>query len=177
MLTSNEKKLLYILGVVLAVCATGLFFFLRITMQGTGLNALNKEITEIEDTLRRLPPVKDEELLSDIENIEQQIKDEKSRFYSPGETDIATFGLRVKNLLTRNRLKIPSQKTITLRDINFIEFSCEGRANNLTQFLKDVSTADKHWRIDSLLIQSKTINGNINAKLRITYETIDTDNN
>ncbi|MBN2534028.1 MAG: hypothetical protein JXB88_14155 [Spirochaetales bacterium] len=178
-MTSNERKLLYILVVILVICATALFFYLRITMQETGLNDLNKSIKEIENSVKTLQISgdKNEDLFAEIENIEQQIEIEKSKFYISGETDIASFGLKVKDLIIKNRLRITNQRTITQKDVNFIEFSFEGKANDLAQFLKGISDAEKHWRVDSLSIQSKKIDGNINAKMRITYETINTDNN
>jgi Tfp pilus assembly protein PilO len=179
MLTDNEKKLLYLLAVLLVVCSTALFFYLRITWEETGLNDLNRSIREIENSVRNLQITEDEneDLMSEIENIEEQIENEQSRFYLPGETDIANFGLQVKDLIVSNRLRITNQRTITQQDKNYIEFSCEGKANNLALFLKGVSDAEKYWRIDSLSIQSRTIDGNITAKMRITYETITTDNN
>ena len=179
MLTSNEKKLVYILAIVLVICATGLFFYLRITMKNTGLNDLNRQILEIENLVQKIGNVeeKDEDLLLEIENIEQQIEIERSKFYLPDVTDIANFGLKVKDLILKNRLKITAQRTISQKDVDFIEFTCSGKANNLTNFIKGVSTAEKHWRIDTLTIQSNNIDGNIDAKIRITYETIATDNN
>ncbi|MBN2443106.1 MAG: hypothetical protein JXJ04_17230 [Spirochaetales bacterium] len=179
MLTSNEKKLLYVLAIILIACAVALFFYLRITMPETGLNALNKNILDIENNVKNLSLTedKDENLFTTIEKIEQEIEKERSKFYKPEEIDIATLGLKVKDLLSKNQLRITNQRTITQKDVNFIEFYCVGKANHLFNFLAGVSKAEKYWRIDSFSIQSKKIDGNIDARMRITYETITTDNN
>lgn len=179
MLTSNEKKLVYILVIILILCATGLFFYLRITLPETGLNALNRKILEIENNVKNLSRTEDEDedLFATIENIEQEIETERRKFYHPDEIDIASFGLKVKELIAKNRLKITNQRTINQKEVNFIEFYCVGKANQLFNFLAGVSKAEKHWRIDSFTIQSKKIDGNIDARMRITYETINTNNN
>ena len=108
MLTSNEKKLVYILGVVLVVSAAALFFYLRITMKDTGLNDLNRQIRDIENNVRKLQLTEenDDDLITKIDNIEEQIELERSKFFKPGEIDFAVFGLLVKNLIVKNKLKL-----------------------------------------------------------------------
>jgi hypothetical protein len=173
-MTSNEKKMLYILCILLVI-----FVCLRTTWKEAGLNDLNKDISEIENAVKNLQVAKnvDADLKEKIKLIDTAIENEQKKFYKAGEIDIASFGLKVKDLITQNNLKIENQRTISQKDVEFIEFRCIGKSNQLANFLREISASEKYFRVDSLTIQSKNIDGNIDAKMRITYETITADNN
>jgi len=177
MLSNNEKRLLYILAVILVVCATGLFFFFRLSVGEKSYFSLNKQVKDIEDLLLafRLDTKKQEDLSDKIKKIQDDITTEENKFYLQENVNISKFGLDVKEIIESNRLKIESQRTISGRNDTFLEFKFYGKVYNLIQLLKKISQAEKYWRIDEISMKSLKIDGNVDVTMRITYETINLD--
>lgn len=178
MLSSNEKRLLYIFAVILVVCATGLFLFFRFSIGDKSYSSLNRQVKDIEDLLLafKIDTEKHEDLSDEIKEMQQDITTEENKFYLKEDVNISKFGLDVKRMIESNQLKIETQKTISGRDETFLEFKFYGKVYNLTQLLKDISLAEKYWRIDEISIKSLKIDGNTDVTMRITYETINLDN-
>ncbi|MBN1697774.1 MAG: hypothetical protein JW881_09685 [Spirochaetales bacterium] len=176
MLSSNEKRMLYILGIIALVCGTALFFFLRTSLSGSGLFDINRKIEREERDLRRYSSQKIDDNVDwdkKIKEISEKIENVKSRFFKPDETDIATFGLSVQDYITGNRLVIDSQRTISgSENKKYLEFKVKGSAYYLMRFLEDVSEANKYWTIAEIIIKSGRSGGNIEATMKITYETV-----
>jgi Tfp pilus assembly protein PilO len=176
MLSSNERRLLYILSIIVVVCGTGLFFFLRTTLSGSGLLSINNRIQQEEKDLQRYSSEKDDENVNWEEKtaeIDETIEGVKNKFFQPDETDLASFGLSVQEYISKNRLAIESQRTISgSENRKFLEFKVTGNAYYLSRFLEDVSEADKYWTIAEIIIKSNRADGNIEATMKITYETV-----
>ncbi len=172
MLNPNEKRLLYILGIVVTLCIAGVFVFF--TINGSdGLNSINKKIETTENQIRTI--IKDKidpnELPQKIDEIEKILVKEKTKVYKAGEINIPTFGIQVRKLLTKNRLVETSMKTLTTAASASLQFQFYGGSYDFSTFLKDVSTNDKYWKIEDLFIKYGKQYATVDVTMRITYET------
>lgn len=178
MLTNREKKMLYILAVVVVVTGCGLFFFLR-------WDALKNIEDQIEQTTlniqRILTDTPDEEALkAAIEELDGKIIQEKNKFYKPGSIDLSTFSNNVMGLIRENNLKVIKVQNESKPNSQYVYFQLEGNAYGLARVLKQISEADKYWSVLEINVDNKRHDGIRDGKdvaitMRIIYE-VDSNN-
>jgi hypothetical protein len=172
MLAPNEKRLLYILVIVLAFCLVGGFIFLRLSGPG-GLSEVNSKITTTEGLVRNIlkEKIDPKELPKKIADLDKILNTEKNKVYKPNEIDISEFGIQVRKLLVKNRLSEQSLRTIINNNEKSLQFQFRGAAYDFASFLKDVSANDKYWKIEDLMIKAPKQYASVDVTMRITYET------
>lgn len=170
MLQQNEKKLLYVLAVIVILCGAGLFFFLRYT---GGLEPANVQIRSLEKEIQNISneTVDPKDIKKQLDEIATILDKERNKVYKPGEIDISSFGIRIKALLARYGLREQSLRTLRGTDGTSLQFQFSGNAYDFSSFLKEIATNDKYWKIEDLLIKSAKRYATVDVTMRITYET------
>jgi hypothetical protein len=172
MLNPNEKRLVLLLGIVLAVCLVGAFVFFMLSGPN-GLDSVNKEIKNTETQIRTMlvDRIDPKDLPQRIEEINTILEREKNKIYKANEIDISRFGIQVRKLMTENRLTEQSMKTMKNTTGTSLQFQFTGTAYDFSTFLKDVSINDKYWKIEDLYIKAGKGRATVDVTMRITYET------
>lgn len=176
MLTNREKRLLYLLAVVIVIVATGLFFYFRYT----DLLLVERQITSITKQIQKiLTNTPDEEsLAASIADMTEAINIERNRFYKSDEIDLSTFSVVARKLIEENNLIVNRVTRESKPKVRYIEFQLEGSAYNLARFLSAVSSYKKYWSVRELNVDNKSKDGkHMNITIRMIYEVYSTDNN
>jgi hypothetical protein len=169
----NEQRLVKIMIALLIACAAGVFIFVRLGGPG-GLSEVNGKIQAMETQLRGIQrqQVDPAELPKILEQLDKLLAREKTKIYKPNEIDISVFGIQVRKLMARNRLTEQNMRTIRNANETSLQFQFKGLAYDFANFLKDVSTNDKYWKIADLAIKAaKYPAASVDVTMRITYET------
>jgi hypothetical protein len=174
----NEKRLLYLLSVIVIICGCGLFFFIRTYDGNIGRDAVEKNIKKTENDIRNLylEKIDPKELPKKIEELDKILAKEKTKTYTAGEIDISGFGIKVKNMMKEYNLIEQSFKTVNTNNIISLQFQLFGHAYDFMNFLKAVSMNDKYWKIEELFIKSPKSDSTVDVTMRISYETVNTSN-
>ena len=174
----NEKRLLYFFVIIVILCGCGLFFLLRTYDSTFGLDTLDKKIKKIETDIANLykEKIDPKELPKKIDEIEKILIKEKTKTYIPGEIDISEFGIKVKKMMKTYGLVEENFKSINENNRISLQFQLSGFAYDFMNFLKGVSTNDKYWKIEELSIKSPKSDSTVNVTMRISYETVNTNN-
>jgi hypothetical protein len=153
------------------VCSvSGVYFYItleRIKLLGQNIQLVEKQIQEI---IERVPS--EGELLARKNSVLEELNREKGRYYTREEIDPYQYSVIIKKLLTSDGMNIKRYQTVEVKDITYLEYSVDGDALGFVEFLKNVSSSDKHWNIPYLSIDVRKGEGNFDSLFRITYETI-----
>jgi Tfp pilus assembly protein PilO len=180
MLTNREKKLGYLLIVVVVLCAAGLFFYFQFSELQRIEDKIEKTTRNIRKILKDTPD--EAVLLEAIKELEQKIALEKSKFYAPGEIDLSAYYDVVVDVIQKNNLTIKKAQPESKPKMKYVDFQLTGNAYDLASFLEAVSTYKKYWSILEINVENRkqrnVRNGKLmNISMRIIYETDTTDNN
>jgi hypothetical protein len=170
-LTRRADSLLYMVMVVFLVAGGGVFLYLMASQA----SRLGKEIDSLELQVRKLTArridISESQALK--ETLVHKIESGTGRFYSTDEMDPYQFSRLIDEYLGSHHLSVEKYQTIETGDRLLLEYTIQGDAFGLMQFLQRVSYSDRYCHIPFLVIDAREQKGSIRAVFRIGYETID----
>jgi hypothetical protein len=169
--TEREKLLLYMAMVVFLCAGGGVFLYLAAAQ----VSRVNGEIDLLEMQIQELTACRID--ISESEALKKRLVHEvesvTSRFYAADEIDPYRFSRLIDEYLGSHHLSVEKYRTMETGDTLLLEYTIQGDAFGLSQFLQRVSCADRYCHIPFLIIDAREHDGSIRAVFRIGYETID----
>lgn len=169
-MSRREKLLLNILLWIVAAVVLG--FLAAATLEKRA--GLREKIDRLEKQMPQFSAhvASEARLRARKEQLQAELEVERSHYYEVGQMDPYRFGILVRELLVKNRLRIERYQTLEVGRQILLEFSVEGSALDLMKFLEAASTSGKHWSMPFLSINAQRGGSAVEAVFRIGYETL-----
>jgi len=167
----REKLLLNILAWIVALVVLG-FLSAAVLEKRAGLrekiDRLEKQIPQFSAQLSS-----EASLRARKESLQAELVAERGHYYEAGRMDPYRFGILVREILVKNRLRIERYQTLEVGKQILLEFSVEGSGPDFMKFLQAVSLSAKHWSMPFLSINARSGAGALKAIFRIGYESLE----
>ena len=111
-------------------------------------------------------------LLTEKEQLMEEVQSAEARFYREDEIDEYSFGLELISLFQSMDLTVVQYHTVMEKEHTLLEYTLNGSIVNTLTLLKAISGNEKYWNIDFLYIKMRPDNRTADITLRIGYETI-----
>jgi hypothetical protein len=168
MSTERRKRLFFVLAVVLTVSVMAAVTGRGIERLRTAEEKSGQYRTQIARLRQSLQM--QSQSASRRQQLEDQMKIARARFYPPGEIDPYSFGTMVRKRLAAEGMRVIRYQVVEIKGRSGLEFTVSGPIRSLVLFLKEVSESQKYWSMTSLTLTMREGISVVEAVFRIGYE-------